>query len=61
MSEMLTKAVEYMNFEIEIQDNKLFKVLPGISYTIVGITILLFTITIIIPCIQIYLGGFLFI
>ena len=61
MSEMLTKAVEYMNFEIEIQDNKLYKVLPGISYTIVGITILLFTITIIIPCIQIYLGGFLFI
>ena len=61
MTEILTKAVEYMNFEIEIQDNKLFKVLPGISYTIVGITILLFTISIIIPCIQIYLGGFLFI
>ena len=38
MTEILTKAVEYMNFEIEIQDNKLFKVLPGISYTIVGIT-----------------------
>ena len=61
MVETLSKTVEYMDFEIEIQSNKMSKVLPGISYTIVGITILLFLVTIIIPCVQIYLGGFLFI
>lgn len=61
MIEVISKAIEYMNFDIEIQDSKLLKVLPAISYAIVGVTILLFTVTIIIPCIQIYLGGFLFI
>lgn len=61
MAEIIGKAVEYMDFEIEIQNNRLSKILPGISYAIVGIVILLFTFTIIIPVIKIYLGGFLFI
>lgn len=61
MIETISKTVEYMDFEIEIQTNKLSKILPGISYAIVALVILLFTITIIVPCIQIYMGGFLFI
>lgn len=61
MVETISKTVEYMDFEIEIQTNKLSKILPGVSYAIVALVILLFVTTIIVPCIQIYMGGFLFI
>lgn len=61
LSDAVEKVIEYLDFEIENQINKLLKKLPEISYLIVGIVLLLFTIVILLPCIHIYLGGFLFI
>ena len=54
-------AIQYMDKEIEKEMNRTLKILPEISYIFVGIALFAFIITILIPCIQIYLGGFLFI
>lgn len=53
-------AIEYIDKEIEKEMSRTLKILPEISYIFVGIALLAFILTILIPCIQIYLGGFLF-
>ena len=60
LSELMEKVSQYIDFEIESEINKLLKILPEISYTIVGIAVLIFIITILMPVMQVYLGGFLF-
>ena len=57
----LNTAISYMDKEIEKEMNRTLKLLPEISYILVGIALITFVITILVPCIQIYLGGFLFI
>lgn len=54
-------ALKYLDKEIEKEINKVLKKLPEISYIFVGIALLLFVITVLIPCMQIYLSGLLFI
>ena len=58
---ILEIALQYIDKEIEKEMNRTLRILPEISYIFVGIALLTFIITILIPCIQIYLGGFLFI
>lgn len=60
-SNILDTSIQYIDKEIEKEMNRTLKILPEISYLLVGIAILAFIITILIPCIQIYLGSFLFI
>ena len=57
----LDTAIQYMDKEIEKEINRTLKILPEISYVLVGIALLTFIVTILIPCMQIYLGGLLFI
>lgn len=57
----LEKVVEYIDVEIEKETKRVMKLLPKISYTIIGIVLFLFLTIILIPCIQVYLNGFLFI
>ena len=59
--ETLQKIIEYVDLEIEKETKKVMKLLPKISYSVIGIVLILFLIIILIPCIQVYLGGFLFI
>lgn len=59
--EILEKVIEYIDIEIEKETKRVMKLLPRISYTIIGIVLFLFLIIILIPCIQVYLSGFLFI
>jgi type II secretory pathway component PulF len=54
------KAIEYVDYEIDRQIDYLIKKLPEVSNVIVGITLFLFTLIVVIPCVQIYLGGYLF-
>lgn len=61
LTDITEKAIKYIDFEIETQINKILKILPIISYGVVGIAILIFTVLILVPCVQVYLGGFLFI
>lgn len=58
---MYDVAIQYIDKEIEKEFEKTLKILPTISYTIVGIVLLILILTIFIPCMQIFLGGFLFI
>ncbi len=56
-----TSALKYLDKDIEKEIQKVLKKLPEISYVIVGIALLLFVVTVLIPCMQIYLSGLLFI
>lgn len=53
-------AIEYIDKEIEKEMNRTLKILPEISYVLVGIALLVFIVTILVPCMQIYLGDLLF-
>ncbi len=60
LSEMMEKLVEYMDIDIDNTLEKIMKVLPEIAYGIVGIVLIFFVVVVLVPCIQIYMGGFLF-
>jgi hypothetical protein len=49
-----------MDTDIDNTMEKIIKVLPEISYSIVGIVLVFFVVVILVPCIQVYMGGFLF-
>lgn len=59
--ETLVKIIEYIDVEIEKETKKVMKLLPRIAYFIICILLLLFLLIILIPCLQVYLGGFLFV
>lgn len=61
LSDITEKVIKYIDYEIENQINNLLRILHIFSYGVVGVAILIFTIIILIPSIQVYLGGFLFI
>ena len=60
LTEMLEKLVEYMDLDIDIQLERIMKVLPQIVYSIVGVVLIFFVAVVLVPCIQVYMGGFLF-
>lgn len=61
VEETLEKVIEYVDVEIEKETKRVMKLLPKISYTVIGILLVLFLVIILIPCLQVYLGGFLFV
>ena len=60
LTEMIGKLLEYMNQDIDNTMEKIMKVLPEVSYAIVGIVLIFFVLVVLVPCIQVYMGGFLF-
>ncbi len=60
LSEMMEKLVEYMEIDIDNIMNKIMKVLPQVVYMIVGVVLIFFVIVVLVPCIQTYMGTFLF-
>lgn len=58
--EMIAKLLEYMDQDIDNTMEKIMKVLPEVSYLIVGIVLVFFVVVVLVPCIQVYMGGFLF-
>lgn len=60
LTEMMEKLVEYMEIDIQQIMEKIMKALPQIVYTIVGIVLIFFVIVILVPCVQVYMGNFLF-
>ena len=58
---ILDSAIQYIDKEIEKEINRTLRILPEISYILVGIALFAFIVTILVPCMQIYLGGLLFI
>ncbi len=60
LSEMMEKLVEYMDIDIDNALEKIVKILPEVSYGVVGVVLIFFVLVVLVPCIQIYMGGFLF-
>lgn len=60
LSEMMTKLVEYMEIDIDNIMDKIMKVLPQVVYVIVGAVLIFFVLVVLVPCIQVYMGDFLF-
>ena len=57
--EMMDKVEEYIEQEINESIQKTIKVLPEITYVFVGIVLIFFVITVMVPLIDVYMGGFL--
>ena len=60
LPEMMRKIVEYMEMDIDNLMQKVMAVLPQVVYSIVGIFLIFLVVVIIVPCIQLYMGTWLF-
>ncbi len=60
LTEMMEKLVEYMEIDIDNIMNKIMKALPQIVYAIVGAVLIFFVLVVLVPCVQVYMGQFLF-
>ncbi len=60
LAEMMEKLVEYMEVDINQIMDKIMAVLPEVVYAIVGIVLVFFVVVVLVPCIQVYMGNFLF-
>lgn len=60
LAEMMAKLVEYMEIDIDNKMRKVMSVLPQIVYSIVGAVLIFLVIVIIVPCVQLYMGDWLF-
>lgn len=60
LTEMMEKLLEYMEIDIDNIMTKIMKALPQIVYAIVGVVLIFFVLVVLVPCIQVYMGNFLF-
>ena len=60
LPEMMEKLVEYTEIDIDNLLAKITKALPQIMYLIVGIVLIFVVLVVLVPCIQVYMGNFLF-
>ena len=60
LQEMLEKLIEYMEIDINNTIQKIMKVLPEIVYAIVGVFLIFLVVVVLVPCIQAYMGTWLF-
>ncbi len=59
LPEMMEKLLDYMDVDIQESLNKIMKVLPEISYLLVGIVLIFLVVVVLVPCIQLYMGNWL--
>ena len=60
LTEMMEKLVEYMEIDIDNIMEKIMKALPQVVYGIVGVVLIFFVLVVLVPVLQVYMGGFLF-
>ena len=60
LKEMMAKLLEYMQIDIDNTMAKIMKVLPEIVTLVVGIALIFVVVVVLVPCIQAYMGGWLF-
>ena len=60
LAEMMEKLVEYMEIDIDNIMTKIMKALPQVVYAIVGVVLIFFVVVVLVPCVQVYMGNFLF-
>ncbi len=57
---MMEKLVEYMDMDIDVILTRIVKVLPQILYVIIGILLIFITVVVLVPCIVVYMGAWMF-
>ena len=60
IAEMMEKVNEYIQVEINESIERITKVLPEVSYALLGVMIIIFVIAVLVPLMQVYMGGFLY-
>lgn len=60
LKEMMAKLLEYMQMDIDNTIAKIMKVLPEIVTLVVGVALIFVVVVVLVPCIQAYMGGWLF-
>ena len=60
LSEMMNKLIDYMEIDINNILDKIMKVLPELTYSIVGVVLVFFVLVVLVPMLQVYMGTFLF-
>ena len=60
LSEMMRKLLNLMEIDINDQLEKLMKVLPELTYLIVGAVLIFFVLVVLVPVMQVYMGTFAF-
>ena len=60
LPEMMRKLLNLMELDINEQLEKLMKVLPELTYLIVGAVLIFFVLVVLVPVMQVYMGTFAF-
>ena len=60
LTEMMHKLLMYMDVDINNTMEKIMKALPNVTYSVVGVVLIFFVVVVLVPVMQIYMGGFLF-
>ena len=60
LSAMMEKLLEYMDVDIKNTMDKIMAVLPQLVYSIVGVLLIFVVVVVLVPCIQVYMGTFMF-
>ncbi len=60
LTEMMEKLVEYIEIDINVIMDNIMKILPQVVYSIVGVVLIFFVLVVLVPCIEVYMGTFLF-
>jgi type II secretory pathway component PulF len=60
LPEMISKMLDYVESDINNTLEKIVKVLPEISYLFVGVVLIFFVCAVLVPCISLYMGGWMF-
>lgn len=59
LAEMMSKVNEYIKIEVKESLDRFTKVLPDITYIFVGAALIAFVITVMVPIVNVYMGGFI--
>lgn len=60
LSAMMKKLLNLMELDINDQLEKLMKVLPELTYLVVGSVLIFFVLVVLVPVMQVYMGTFAF-
>ena len=60
LKEMMAKLLEYLQVDIDNILSKVMKTLPEIVYLIVGVALIFLVLVVLVPCINVYMGGWIF-
>ena len=60
LPKMMDKLMEFIESDIDAILQRIMKVLPEVSYILVGVVLIFFVCVVLVPCIQVYMSGIMF-